>query len=135
MASAKGPRTRPLFEELDWCVTPLGTLSLRRRAALGAGDDVYEVKLGDAFLMSSRFTVGEVELAKRGLAAISGERLDIVVGGLGLGHTADAVLRDDRVRSMLVVEALPEVIGWARARTAAAGRGVDWRSALPPRPR
>jgi hypothetical protein len=43
------------FEELDYQKTPLGEISLRRRAEprLG-GQIVYEVKLGDEFLMSRR---------------------------------------------------------------------------------
>ena len=35
-----------------------------------------------------------------------------MVGGLGLGYTAQTVLEDPRVRSLVVVEALPEVIEW-----------------------
>lgn len=31
---------------------------------------------------------------------------------VGLGYTAEAVLRDDRVRSLHVIEALPQVIDW-----------------------
>ena len=31
--------------------------------------DVYEIKLGDEFLMSSQFTAAEIELARLGLAA------------------------------------------------------------------
>ena len=103
-----------LFEELDWCPTPIGVLSLRRRKALDSRIDVYEIKLGEEFLMSSLFTVAEVELARLGLAAASGVELDVVVGGLGLGYTADAVLDDPRVRSLVVVDALPEVIAWHR---------------------
>ena len=40
--------------------------------------------------------------------------LDVVVGGLGLGYTAQAALRHATVRSVLVVEALEAVIGWHR---------------------
>jgi hypothetical protein len=101
-----------LFEELDWRPTPIGTLSLRRRKQPITGIDVYEIKLNEEFLMSSLFTVAEVELAKLGLAAASGAELDVVVGGLGLGYTADAVLDDPRVHSLVVVDALPEVIEW-----------------------
>ena len=101
-----------LFEELDWRPTPIGTLSLRRRNDLASGVDVYEIKLGDEFLMSSLFTVAEVELARLGLAAAPGPELNVVVGGLGLGYTANAVLDDARVRSLVVVDALPEVIEW-----------------------
>lgn len=100
------------FEELDYRPTPLGALSLRRRRELSLGVDVYEIKLGDEFLMSSLFTVSEIALARLGLAASTGNDLDIVVGGLGLGYTAQAVLGNARVRSLVVVEALAEVIEW-----------------------
>jgi spermidine synthase len=102
------------FEELDWRPTPLGEISLRRRLEPTTGVDVYEAKLGDEFLMSSLFTVAEVALADLALAGLRGAELDVVVGGLGLGYTASAVLRDARVRSLRVVEALDEVIGWHR---------------------
>jgi spermidine synthase len=100
------------FEELDFRPTPMGTLSLRRRRQLSTGIDVYEIKLGDEFLMSSLFTVAEIELARIGLAALRRADLDVVVGGLGLGYTAQAVLQDTRVRSLIVVDALAEVIEW-----------------------
>lgn len=100
------------FEELDWAETPMGLVSLRRRREPVKQVDVYEVKLDDEFLMSSLFTVAEVELARLGLAATPGTDLDVVVGGLGLGFTARTVLDDPRVRSLTVVEALAEVIGW-----------------------
>jgi spermidine synthase len=102
------------FEELDWCPTPMGEISLRRRLEPTLQVDVYEAKLGDEFLMSSLFTIGEIALADVALAAVDGTALDVVVGGLGLGYTAHAVLRDARVRSLHVVEALGEVIGWHR---------------------
>ncbi|MGP3976205.1 spermidine synthase [Streptomyces sp. 8N114] len=100
------------FEELDWRPTPLGAISLRRRRDPASGADVYEVKLDDDFLMTSLFTEGEVALARLGLAEAPQGELDVVVGGLGLGYTAEAALRDPRVRSLLVVEALGEVIEW-----------------------
>jgi spermidine synthase len=102
------------FEELAWQDTPMGEVSLRRRLDPALHVDVYEVKLGDEFLMSSLFTVAEIELARLGLAALpaADTGLDIAVGGLGLGYTACAVLDDERVSSLLVVEALAEVIGW-----------------------
>jgi spermidine synthase len=102
------------FAELDWAQTPIGAVSLRRRFDLTAQTDVYEVKLDDDFLMSSLFTVAEEELARLGLAALPGADLDVVVGGLGLGYTARAVLDDARVRTLTVVEALAPVISWHR---------------------
>jgi spermidine synthase len=100
------------FEELDFRPTAMGALSLRRRRQLSTGIDVYEIKLGDEFLMSSLFTVAEIALARLGLAALQRTDLDVVVGGLGLGYTAQAVLEDSRVRSLIVVDALAEVIEW-----------------------
>jgi spermidine synthase len=100
------------FEELDWQNTDLGEISLRRRLERTLQVDVYEVKLGDEFLMSSLFTVAEVELARLGLAACTAPELDVVVGGLGLGYTAVAALEEPRVRSLVVVEALAAVIHW-----------------------
>jgi spermidine synthase len=101
------------FEELDFRETALGELFLRRRRmhSLG-GIDVYEVKLGDAFLMSSLFHEVEVALAHLGLGELEGDRWDVVVGGLGLGYTAVAALEHREVASLLVVDALQPVIDW-----------------------
>lgn len=104
------------FEEIDWQQTPWGEISLRRRLEPSLLVDVHEVKLGEEFLMSSLFTVAEVELARLGLAAVEGAHLDVVVGGLGLGYTAVAALEDERVRTLTVVEALAPVISWHERR-------------------
>lgn len=90
----------------------MGEISLRRRWVPLIGAEVYEIKLDDEFLMSSMFTVAEIELAHLALAAVRGAPLDVAVGGLGLGFTALAVLDDPRVREVVVIEALGEVIEW-----------------------
>ena len=100
------------FEELDWQETPMGDLFLRRRLEPTLGVDVYEVKLGDEYLMSSLFTEAEEQLAHLGLAPLDGSDLAVLVGGLGLGYTAVAALSHDSVESMTVVDALPAVIDW-----------------------
>ena len=102
------------FEELDYRQTPIGALSLRRRREPKLGVDVFEIKLGDEFLMSSLFTASEIALAELGLAQLAGPALDVVVGGLGLGYTAQAVLEHKSVISLVVVEALEAVIDWHR---------------------
>lgn len=79
---------------------------------LSLGVDVFEVKLGDAFLMSSLFHEVEDALARLGLRELGGRELDVVVGGLGLGYTAVAALEHPTVRSLIVVDALKPVIGW-----------------------
>lgn len=104
-----------LIEELDYRATPMGPLILRRRWVAAIDADVVEVILGEEHLMSSLFTVGEIELAVRGLAAAKGASLKVLVGGLGLGYTARAALADDRVTSVDVVDALAPVIEWHEA--------------------
>jgi spermidine synthase len=102
-----------LFEEIDSQASPLGEISLRRRRMPAFGDrDIYEVKLGDEFLMSSMFVDAEEALSTLGLAATQGDKLSVVVGGLGLGYTAVAALKDPRITELLVVDALDTVITW-----------------------
>lgn len=100
------------IEELAYHKTPLGELTLRRRTeTLLQNIEVFEVKLGDEFLMSSLFTEGEKQLSYLGLAGLEGN-LDVVVGGLGLGYTAVAALENKMVASLLVIDLFQEVIGW-----------------------
>ncbi|MFD3592463.1 spermidine synthase [Nocardia sp. NPDC058640] len=100
------------FEELGWRQTPIGEISLRRRFDPTVRADVYEVKLGDEYLMSSLFTVAERELSRLGLARTPGDQLDVVVGGLGLGYTAREALVDPRIRELTVIEYSDAVIDW-----------------------
>jgi spermidine synthase len=103
------------FEELDYQKTELGELILRRRRMVSLeGAEVFEIKLGASFLMSSLFTKVEVALAELALAELQADALDVVVGGLGLGYTARAALQNPAVKSVVVVEALPAVIDWHR---------------------
>ena len=117
------------FEELAHEQTPLGELTLRRRHEPAVGVDVFEVKLGDEFLMSSLFTVAEEALSDLGLAAVPAGRdgLDIVVGGLGprlhrSGRPARRARRDDDGRGCparrhrLARAATPPGVGGARRR-------------------
>jgi spermidine synthase len=113
------------FQELDWRQTTLGEISLRRRWDPVLDKEVHEIKLGDKFLMSSLFTHAEEELARLALAGIpGGSPWGVVVGGLGLGYTAEAVLADPGVGSLLVVEALDIVIEWHKRQLIPAGAGL-----------
>ncbi|MEQ7128088.1 spermidine synthase [Actinopolymorpha sp. B11F2] len=102
----------------------MGEISLRRRWDPQVGKEVYEIKLDDEFLMSSLFTVAEVQLAHLALGSLSRTEVDVAVGGLGLGFTASAVLDHPNVRSLVVVEALGEVIDWHQGGLIPAGAGV-----------
>ncbi len=106
-----------IFEELDNQETAHGNISLRRRAEPRLnGEILYEVKLGEEFLMSSLFTEAEIQLSTLALAALAANGqhsdLDIVVGGLGLGYTAVAALENSAVNSLLVIDVMQPVIDW-----------------------
>lgn len=100
------------FEELDYRSTPIGDISLRRRHEPRIQSDVFEIKLGDEFLMSSIITDSEIALGRLGIAACSGEQLDVAIGGLGLGYTASAVLDEPRVGTLIILDLLQAVIDW-----------------------
>lgn len=100
------------IQELGFQDTPLGELTLRRRVEPLLGDqEVFEVKLGDEYLMSSLFTESERQLAVLGLSPLNGE-MDVVIGGLGLGYTACEALKNRMVGRLLVIELFQGVIDW-----------------------
>ncbi len=105
-----------MFKEIDFQRTPLGDISLRKRAEPRLNNKVlYEVKLNEEFLMSSLFVEAEVALSHLGLAgldAVFTDGLDVIVGGLGLGHTAITALEHRYVRSLQVIEVMDAVIRW-----------------------
>jgi len=103
------------IQELGYQNTPLGELTLRRRLEpLLQDQEVFEVKLGDEYLMSSLFTKSERQLAALGLGKLEGD-LDVVVGGLGLGYTAVEVLKNKTVSRLLVIDLFQAVIDWHQA--------------------
>jgi spermidine synthase len=113
------------FEELDFQQTAIGELSLRRKHLAMLGDlEVYEVKLGEHFLMSSMFHAVEDAVSDLGLAELNGIECDVVVGGLGLGYTALAALSHPNVRSLQIVEFLEPVIRWHRTGMVPLGRAL-----------
>ena len=120
----------PRFEELDYQKTPLGDLILRKRTVLSLeNEEIYEIILGNAFLMSSMFTVVEQELSRFGLKATKEnfpeEKLDVVVGGLGLGYTARAALEFNEVGSLKIVDYLKPVIEWHEKELVPLGKGLN----------
>jgi len=104
-----------MLEEIDSQPSHLGEISLRKRIIPALGQEpIYEVRLGEEFLMSSMFVDAEIALADLGLAATTGENLQVVVGGLGLGYTAVAALKETRLKNLWVIDALETVIQWHR---------------------
>jgi spermidine synthase len=103
------------LEILAYETTPLGDLCLRRRELLSApGTIVTEIILDQQLLMSSHIVVSERALAEEALARHPGEGLRVLVGGLGLGYTAAAVLESTRVDRVEVIEFIPAVVRFLR---------------------
>ena len=106
-----------IFEELDYQETKLGAISLRRRSEPRLDNlIIYEVKLGEEFLMSSLFVEAEEQLATLGLERLLdngySKDLDVVVGGLGLGYTAVTALQNPNIKRLRTIDVMQPVISW-----------------------
>ncbi len=100
-------------EYLDAEETPLGLLALRRQPLPhDPGTMVTEITIEHRFLMSSVTADSERRLAELALELHGGTDLQVLVGGLGLGHTAHAALATGRCARVEVVELLPVVVRW-----------------------
>ena len=99
-----------------------GELVLRRRREDRA-PDVLELRVNGVFVMDTRETASEVELADLALRLVDDPR-DVVVGGLGLGFTTQRVLADPRVEHVTVVEIEEALVGWMRDGTVPHGPAV-----------
>jgi len=108
-----------IFEELDYQQTPFGEISLRKRSEPRLDHKlIYEVKLGDEFLMSSLFVEAEQQLSSLSLTHLAdsgyASDLSVVVGGLGLGYTALTALENTAVSRLRVIDVMQPVIDWHR---------------------
>lgn len=98
------------FEVIAHADTPLGVFILRRRTEPVEG--VIELTLETQFLMSSVVTDSERALATRAIALHKGTNLDVLIGGLGLGYTAQAALASPNVAHVDVIEFVQGIIDW-----------------------
>lgn len=90
---------------------------LRRRPVDGAADaavhEALELRVNGVFVMDTEQTTTERALARSALRDLV-EARDVLIGGLGLGFTAQEVLRDSRVQHVTVVEIEQAVASWLR---------------------
>lgn len=89
-----------------------GEVVLRRRTR-EQGADVIELRVNGVFVMDTVETGSEIELAAAALDLVADPR-DVVIGGLGLGFTAQRVLADPRVERVMVVEIEDSIVEWMR---------------------
>jgi spermidine synthase len=100
------------YAEVARAESPRGELVLRRRSEDRAAGTL-ELRVNGVFVMDTRETTSEIELAALALDLVEHPR-EVVVGGLGLGFTAQRVLADPRVEKVMVVEIEEALIGWMR---------------------
>ena len=120
------------FEELDYQKTELGELILRRRRMLSLeGAEVFEIKLGASFLMSSLFTKVEVALAELALAELQGgcARCRRRRSRVGLHRTRRAAKSSGEIGSGGRSPTRGDRL--ASPRPGSLGRAIHLRSALP----
>jgi spermidine synthase len=98
-------------------VSERGELTLLRRA-----DGALELRVNGLFAMDTAETASERLLASAAIEAAApdgtangGTRLRVLVGGLGLGFTVDALLANARVEEIVVAEIEPDLVRWHRA--------------------
>ncbi|HEY9225885.1 MAG TPA: hypothetical protein VIP11_04515 [Gemmatimonadaceae bacterium] len=97
------------FERLEEAQTPNGT-----RLVLYRHDGAYLIRADGVELMSTRRHLSEDRLAEVACAPLrESPRARVLIGGLGLGFTLRAALRELRADAEIVVaELVPEVIAW-----------------------
>lgn len=95
-------------EVIERVTTETGDWQLQRR------DGHYEIICNGVFLMASFNRESSRALATIPLDRVQGDSLRVLVGGLGIGYTAGAVLADPRVRRLDLVEVEPLVVRWQR---------------------
>ncbi|MBI2122700.1 MAG: spermine/spermidine synthase [Armatimonadetes bacterium] len=93
-------------EVIERVTTSTGEWQLQRR------DGQFEIICNGVFLMASYNRESDRQLAALALQRVTGEGLRVLVGGLGIGYTAQAALEDPRVHRVDVVELEPVVVRW-----------------------
>lgn len=110
----------PEYAEIARAETERGEVVLRSRRDSEQAAPVLELRVNGVFVMDSLETSSERALAEHTLALVD-RPAAVLVGGLGLGYTAHAVLADSRVEKLTVVEIEEALVGWMRDGTAAHG--------------
>jgi len=111
------------WRTVDDEVTDEGTMTLLQR-----GEDDFVIRMNHYVLMTSDYSVSEVDLGRRAAEAVAGRRAPrVLVAGLGMGFTLRAALDALPAEAeVLVAELNPVVADWCRGPLARlSGRAVD----------
>lgn len=104
------------YAEVARATSERGEIVLRRCTDPEAGDaapSVLELRVNGIFVMDTRDSSSEIELARRALALVDPPRR-VLVGGLGLGYLAKEVLAHHRVERVVVAEIEDVLVRWFR---------------------
>lgn len=108
------------FSMIDWPVVERTQLADGTEFVLGKYKDDWVIRVGIKILMSNQMHDSEETLAEIGLAwsrsfgSVDGPKR-VLVGGLGLGYTARAVLdKTTSATEVTVLELVPELVDWNR---------------------
>ncbi len=93
-----------------------GELVLRR------GSAGLEIVAGGVFLVSAANAASSRALVGAAWPYATGDALDVLIGGLGIGDALDEALSCERVASVTVAELEPVVVRWFRKHGGAAAR-------------
>ena len=110
------------YEQLAHAASPRGDVVLRKRRRDSAAP-VIELRVNGVFVMDTAETSTEEALASAALGLVESPHR-VLVGGLGLGFTLQAVLADPRVGTVTVVEIEEPVVAWMRDGTIPHGPAV-----------
>jgi spermidine synthase len=99
---------------LEWATVERTRLADGTEFVLGRHGEGWVIRVGARILMSNRMHGSEEALASLALARVEAPRV-VLVGGLGLGYTARAVLDAVGPETRVVVhELVPELVDWNR---------------------
>jgi len=102
------------YSMLEWATVERAHLADGTEFVLGRHGDGWVIRAGARVLMSNRMHDSEEALAAIALARVRDPRA-VLVGGLGLGYTARAVLDAvPKETEVTVIELVPELVDWNR---------------------